>query len=516
MSIIFLFDLINEFFKKKNLKKLIYFFITYLLFSLIVMYISGYFTINSINALAAGYGELKFNLLGFFDPIQLNTNSTKSITGFSSWSLFVKDLPSYPGEYDGFAYLGLGIVLLLLLSIYQLIKAKIKKNFNLINYFKNIYFLMFLFFFITALSTNIDFGSTKIIHIELNKYILAILGIIRSSGRFIWPAYYLLMIFVIVSLFKKNNIKKSLIILSLTLLIQIIDILPGITQIFNGKYFSESKKTLSNELAVLNDPIWEKLKKEKIIITTYEANYNNLINKMAKYLCQNDIKSNIYYLARYDRFLVPQNRYAIYKDIAYKNLKNNPYIISDYYNHLLDITDRYKNDDLGFFYRNNTWIIQTNTKNLMNQSDIIFKNKITFPNINDKKIITAKDKNFFGIGWFVDANNPDLIISDGYNSSILFNLDHSKKNKIIFNIDDKKINQNKVEFDIYINDQFLKHQQIVKGEINQFDLNLENLNSSNVRIDLVFKKLNSQWDTKKNINSNKFGIFVKSISLTQF
>lgn len=511
ISIIFLFDLLNNFFKEKNLIKIIYISITYLFFSVITMYVSGYFTINSINALAVGYGELKFNLLGFFDPVQLNNNSDKSITGFSSWSLFLKDLPSYPGEYDGFAYLGLGIIFLLLFSIYKSIQNKKLNHFNFLNHFKNIYVLIFLFFFIFSLSNNIDFGFTKIIHIEVNKYLLAILGVVRSTGRFIWPAYYLLMIFVIFYLFKKNSIKKSLIILNLALIIQTIDILPGISQIFNGKYFSDNKKILFKEITPLKDPIWQDLKNENYISTTYEANYNNLVNKMAKYLCENNIKSNIYYLARYDRFRVPQNRYLNYKDIVYKNLKDTPYIISDYYNHILDISDRYKNDDVGFFYRDNIWIIQKNKKNLMSQNDFKYKNKLNFPSFDEKNSITVTNKDFFGVGWFIDTNYPDLIISDGYVSSILFKTNYLKKSKIIFDIDEKKINQNEIDFDIYINDKFVKNQKIIKNETSKFELNLKNLDTNNVRIDFYFKELNSQWDTRKNINSNKFGIYLKSI-----
>ena len=125
--------------------------------------------------------------------------------------------------------------------------------------------------------------------------------------------------------------------------------------------------------------------------------------------------------------------------------------------------------------------------------------------------VTAKDINFFGIGWLREPSNPNLIISDGNISSILFKIKNIKLNNLIFELDDKKINQELIEFDIYINDKFLKTQKIYKGKTNNFEIYLEDFNDKSVRIDFKFIKIKSQWDTKKNINSNKFGIFLKSI-----
>ena len=118
ISIIFFIDIIKKFFDDKKIISLIKIFFVYLFLSILIMYISGYFNMNSLNSMANAYGFYKFNLLGFFDPVQLSDNKETSIIGFSTWSLFLKDLPSYSGEYEGFSYLGLGIILLFIISSY--------------------------------------------------------------------------------------------------------------------------------------------------------------------------------------------------------------------------------------------------------------------------------------------------------------------------------------------------------------------------------------------------------------
>jgi hypothetical protein len=472
------------------------------------MYISGYFTINSINSLANGYGQFKFNLLGFFDPIQLIENDNKSPSGFSTWSLFLKDLPSFAEEYEGFSYLGLGIIFLLIFSLINYI------NNNELNFFKslkNIYLLIFILFFVLSLSNNIDLGHKPILHIELNKYWLAILGIIRASGRLIWPAYYLIFLFVFIYCFKKNDPKKSISVLLLALIFQLVDISPGLKQIYKGKYFKENNTSLYLSDNQLKDPIWKILDSEKIIKTTFEHNYNSLLIKTGKYLCQNNIKNNIFVLARYDRFKVPENRYEIYNKIFTKKLDSNPYIVSENFNHILDISDRFKSSNLGFFYRDGIWIVQKNKKKLMNNLDIKFKNGLKYPLLTQNSLITAKNKNYFGIGWLAD--NSKVIMSDGNISSILFQINDLKQNKLIFEIEDKKINQDLIEFNIFINDKLIKTQKIFKKKTSTFQVDLNNIESKFIRIDFVFKEIKSQWMLKENINGKKSAIYLKSFRL---
>ena len=72
----------------------------------------------------------------------------------------------------------------------------------------------------------------------MNKYLYGILSSIRASGRLIWPIYYLIFIIGIVSIFKYSlNKKKSLLIISILVTFQIVDLSPGISALPDKENF---------------------------------------------------------------------------------------------------------------------------------------------------------------------------------------------------------------------------------------------------------------------------------------
>lgn len=511
ISIIFFIDIIKKFFDDKKIISLIKIFFVYLFLSILIMYISGYFNMNSLNSMANGYGFYKFNLLGFFDPVQLSDNKETSILGFSTWSLFLKDLPSYSGEYEGFSYLGLGIILLFIISSYYYFVSFLNTRIFLKS---KIHIIIFFVFTIISLSTNIDFGHLKILHIDLNKYFYSLLGIVRASGRFIWPAYYLIFIFVFVQIFFHNNKSNSIKIILICLIIQLIDTSPGLNQFFNGKYFKKNSSLL------LKDNFWQTLKLEKKILTTYETNYNELNLTVGRFACENKIVTNIFYLGRYDRFITSENRYEIYDKIFSRNIEAIPYIISNSYNHILDFKHRYKDQNLGFFYADNLWIVQKNKGDLMRNSDFSNLDDIKFPKIKLNNKINSNDKLFFGIGWMNDVENKNFIWSDGNISSFLFKLTKQNfKNNLIFNIDENSINKDSIKYNVLINDKLFDTIYLKKGISKNFVINLDRINLDptkneiDLRIDFVFENLLNEFEKLTNINGNKRAFMLKNIEL---
>ena len=63
------------------------------------------------------------------------------------------------------------------------------------------------------------------------------LSVLRASGRMFWPAYYLILIFTIIFVFRVVSEKKSILILSILLLIQIVDTSSGLKQLLFSKKF---------------------------------------------------------------------------------------------------------------------------------------------------------------------------------------------------------------------------------------------------------------------------------------
>ena len=138
-----------------------------------------------------------------------------------------------------------------------------------------------------------------------------------------------------------------------------------------------------------------------------------------------------------------------------------------------------------------------------------------FPTITKQKIITPKKNNeYFGIGWKYDSKNPNFIWSDGYISSLLFNVSNKiDQTSLEIEIDKNQINQNILEFDIMINDTLYKRQTIYKGETEKFYIDLDIEKHNNFRIDFLFKDLISEFEKRDNINNNKFVFLIKSIKL---
>jgi hypothetical protein len=147
------------------------------------MYLVGYFHIPATDALGFGFGYYKTNFLSLLDP-------SYSINDIS-WSILIPDIYNSTGEKEGFAYLGLGVLCMLIYLIIKNFKnpKKLRINYR--------YFTLCSFLFLLAISNNISFGSFELINLNLPNILYAPLSVIRASGRLIWPVYYVIIIFII-------------------------------------------------------------------------------------------------------------------------------------------------------------------------------------------------------------------------------------------------------------------------------------------------------------------------------
>jgi len=128
---------------------------------------------------------------------------------------------------EGYAYLGMGMILLSVFSVMILVKDK-KKVFGSRNVLYAI--LLSITFGVVSMIPTIRWNWDYVISIPLPTIVSRVLGIFRSNGRFIWPAFYMLMTFSCAFVIKKLP-KKALMIISVCVLIQIIDLMPFYGQI---------------------------------------------------------------------------------------------------------------------------------------------------------------------------------------------------------------------------------------------------------------------------------------------
>ena len=134
-------------------------------------------------------------------------------------SLFLPGLPvATGGQYEGFAYLGLGALALVLGG---LVFTRIKTDGG-DGLFEPLAVVVF-GTFVLALSTRITFGPYSV-YLPVPEHVNDLLGIFRSSGRFIWVVVYALLFVAIAGLIRNLSARRAAMLLGLAALLQIADL----------------------------------------------------------------------------------------------------------------------------------------------------------------------------------------------------------------------------------------------------------------------------------------------------
>ena len=504
--VIFVFDrlLVNKKFLKSLKEILIPFF-----FLLLIMYLSGYFEIPLTDSLGHGYGFYKANILTFFNPMPAMGSNF-------SWSNFLPNIPTVGGEHEGFGYLGLGGIILFIFLSFSFLKKEPLLNFKK----KRPYYLLVVIFFIIAISNTINFGSFTLLDISLPKFLYAFLSILRVSGRFIWPIYYLIFIAGLVLIYKKIETKKNaLLILIIILFVQIIDISSGLKNYVNSKIF------LTNEKYILNDPIWNLISKDfQTIRISYIKNSPNVLPQMAGILLDSNFKkTDIFALGRINR-----SKASIYRNKTYEHFRNNKldkntvFIVNNR-NHLRNLKFLFKESNDGFFFRDNLWILIPNYKNKMSNKDWNEFNKINFVEIfpeKEKKLHMLDENSVIGLGWTHNLNNTGAW-TEGNEANLIFKFKNyeTRDYTLRFKINSVMTNNtNKLNMHIIIDNKLVKKLTYDRftNQKNQFiDITIkkEDLKSEPYKVDFKIENPISPVSLLESPDGRGLGILVESIEI---
>ena len=478
---------------------------------LLTMYVVGYFEMRLVDALGLGYGVHKMNLLSMFDSVNSNINI--------SWSWFLPDIKlSHGEEIEGFNYFGLGQIMMVLFAFALFLNKKYKANiFSIKNKREvKIFFIISLLLTFWALSNKIAFGTYTLVEIPLNKYVYGALSILKGTGRMFYIVNYFLLMLSILIIFQCFNKKNSLIIITLFLIIQIVDTSPGI------KHRVNLLTPIGSEIR-LKDQIWKDLfTKYKILKTTYPINYTHLFWNFSYLMEKHNIeKTNIVALARTKRKAAAQIRYNTYDNLRKKKLELNTVYAVHGLGHLRHLKHILRDEDVGFFYRDNVWVMVRDEKEQMNANDkSIFKaTKPKLLKINEKKNLYFEgDDNFYGFGWSHNFGKTG-IWSEGPISTLLFRIEKNYgdlKLEIICEPYLTKKN-NVAEFDIYVNDSLNKNMKLTSDlQDKKFEVLIkkELIGNNEIRIDFNFKNPVSPYEVFESPDGRKLGILIKNIKIT--
>jgi len=309
----------NYFFDKSiTIKKLIYFPLLSFTLGLFFWIVFGMISIgNSAStnlASSDNFRQYSFNLNSFFN----------------SYGYFSKVIPDLGmtnlKQYEGFAYFGIGLLLLILLTtIYYLVTFRTTKIILLkLKKFYPLYFLCFgLFLF--SLSCQISFGKKVLFEYPIPNIVEKIGFTFRASGRFVWPLYYLILIFSLILYFKtKTNFKLKMFLLSSIVVLQLYDIQVLLTKnsLPSGDYHTK-----------LNDEKWISVFKNFDEIITYPPFETTLgYNMDYQDFCFLALKANKPitngYVARVNNSDKDKYRDGLLRDIKTGNIKDNQLFIT--------------------------------------------------------------------------------------------------------------------------------------------------------------------------------------------
>ena len=473
---------------------------------ILIMYIVGYFEIRLVDTLSLGFGRDKLNLLSIFD----STNNINNI----SFSWILPDiLLSVGEETEGFNFFGLGQIIIVFFAFLIFFRKKYAVSLHSIKINKEIkaFFIISIFFTLWALSNKISIGSYTILELPLNKYIYGILSTVRPTGRLFWIVNYFLLIWSLIIIFKCFDKKKSIIIISVLLLIQIVDTSAGLK---DRMFFTYNKNKL------LEDNIWEELfSKYKIIKSIYPENYSSTFVTVSYTIEKYNLeKTNIVKLAKINRKKVAEAKYKLNENFRNKILSKDTIYLIDKLGQLRQLKYFFKNENVGFFYRDGVWLMVSNEKELMNDNDKkeFDKLKPKLIEINNKKNLNIKDKDsYYGTGWSHNFGKPG-IWSEGKISTLLFEVENIDQDLQLEINCSPYINKKNdfVEFEVYVNNIFNKKVKLSNstGEILKFVIKKDLVRNNEIIIDFKFKNLVSPFEVHESPDARKLGILLKDIA----
>ena len=178
---------------------------------------------------------------GSLGDFPLNLNSLVNPMG---WSYFLRDLPSTLGSYEGLAYLGAGVLLLVPSAVIGVFfRHKELRGYSRWQYVIAGAILFGLF--LASLSPSITFNKEQLI-IPLPHMIESAWSIFRATGRLFWPIYYLIILGVLYAFFlliKTKAIRRGTLLLVCMAGLQLFDISGSLNGTMKSSTIRETSST---------------------------------------------------------------------------------------------------------------------------------------------------------------------------------------------------------------------------------------------------------------------------------
>lgn len=240
---------------------------------------------SGIRADSWGFGYFAMNVNAPINPVSLDV---------PSWSIFLKRLPLVLGHYDGFNYLGVGVLSALFFCCgHFLLRGRgikdLPSKFKPVVKAHGVLLLVLAILAVFALSNDVYLNETRILWYRLPSIVLKICSIFRASSRMFYPVYYIIFLAATVYLTRRSGRKMAAMLLAFFVALQIVDISPALAQKY--AYFNNQAMTAET----YDGEVWQFVADHYEFFYLCEENetYTNLFRELAIYTGKNGLKSNL-------------------------------------------------------------------------------------------------------------------------------------------------------------------------------------------------------------------------------
>lgn len=289
---------------QKRMKKSVLVLCVYLLSVCFMVWILGGFSSN-VEASGGGLGHYSYNLNALFNP--------------QGWSCIYKDLLTYTdGQYEGFAYLGAGCILMLILAAVFAFHTLQGRTWML-HYWKKMlaFAVLIILAVIIALSPVVSFGDHLIYEFEYPSFVIKLWSVFRSTGRVAWILVYVVMFVTVIALTKLMNKKALAAVIIVGTILQIYDI-HGVLGAKARNFHTEAVY----ESLLKTDEFWNMVAEKKEIkhIVFTDAMSNTELFAFGNWAFSNHKTLNTFYMARSKNEKVQRNLKEALENLSPENL----------------------------------------------------------------------------------------------------------------------------------------------------------------------------------------------------
>ena len=292
---------ITDLFKYKKYRRPLLCFVSITSFSLLTLWLLGAFYTKA-DISAQGLGVNSANINTFWNPLNLQ-GTRGGLVGYpSKGSRFLKALDVNKGQYEGYAYVGLGIMLgaliLLIASICRSIKRKKRLTSDIGEFLKKRKIwciagaVVFTVAIIYAISPSAYFNGRKIYDIYYSESIINCRSSFRATGRFAWVGMYLIFTAVLYGLSRISRKKLMITLLAFCTVVQFADV----SCLMSSRKGFKEEKTYTSPLA---SPAWEQLAEgcDKLIGLPYDQSQATIYT-LSIFAYKHNMSINHFHVAR--------------------------------------------------------------------------------------------------------------------------------------------------------------------------------------------------------------------------